>query len=213
MEKISVIMPVYNVEKYIKKSIESVINQTYENLEIIIIDDGTPDNSGKIADSYAEKDNRIKVIHKENGGISSARNVGLDAATGEYITFIDSDDIANSRQYERLYEVIKKFNVQVSFCKLQRFYENEEIKNQKIENEKFAIVDEKISPEKALEMMLMNNDVGNYVHTKMFKKELFDKIRFPEGKTYEDVATVYKAIDKANGIAYTNEKLYYYLIR
>lgn len=120
MEKISIVMPAYGVEKYIAKSIESVINQTYKNLELIIVDDESPDNSGKIAEEYAAKDERIKVIHKKNGGVASARNAALDIATGDYITFIDSDDYADVHQYETLYNMIKKHDVDIAFCELQR---------------------------------------------------------------------------------------------
>ena len=107
-ELISVIIPVYNVEKYIRYCLDSVINQTYKNLEIIIVDDGTKDSSGEIAEEYAVKDSRIKVIHKENGGLSDARNVGLDAATGKYIAFLDSDDVITLDFYEYLYNIIKE---------------------------------------------------------------------------------------------------------
>ena len=110
-ELISVIIPVYNVEKYIRFCLDSVINQTYKNLEIIIIDDGTKDLSGDIAEEYAAKDSRIKVIHKENGGLSDARNVGLDVATGKYIAFLDSDDVIAYDFYEYLYNLIKENNV------------------------------------------------------------------------------------------------------
>ena len=107
---ISIIVPIYNVEKYIKKCIDSIINQTYTNLEIILVDDGSPDNCGKICDKYKEKDDRIKVIHKKNGGLSDARNAGIDIATGEYITFIDSDDYVAENYIEVLYNLCKEQN-------------------------------------------------------------------------------------------------------
>ena len=127
MEKISVIVPVYKVEKYLRKCLDNIVNQTYSNLEIIVVDDGSPDNSGNIADEYAAKDNRVKVIHKENGGLSDARNTGLAVATGEYVTFCDSDDIPDVREYEVLYNLIKKYDADISFCELQRFCEGDEI--------------------------------------------------------------------------------------
>ena len=105
MSKISVIVPVYNVEKFIKRCLDSIINQTMRDLEIILVNDGSTDNSGKICDEYAQLDNRITVIHKENGGLSSARNTGLDVATGEWIAFVDSDDYIEKNMYEVLYEV------------------------------------------------------------------------------------------------------------
>lgn len=207
MDKISVIIPVYNVEKYFRKCLDSVINQTYKNLEIIVVDDESPDNCGKIADEYASLESRIKVIHKKNGGVSSARNVALDIATGDYIAFLDSDDIADVREYERLYEILKKFDADAAFCELTRYYDGEET-----QKEEYEIKDEKISVDEALKLILTNNNIGNYINIKLFKKELFDGIRFPEGKCYEDAATLYKVIGRAKSVAYTNEKLYYYLI-
>ena len=109
--KISVILPVYNVEKYLRQCLDSVINQTYKNLEIILVNDGSTDNSGKICEEYALNDERIKVIHKENGGISSARNAAIDIAKGQYITFIDSDDDVELDYIDYLYDILKKFNL------------------------------------------------------------------------------------------------------
>ena len=127
MDLISVIVPVYNVEKYLDKCIQSIVDQTYTNLEIILVDDGSPDNSGAICDEWAEKDNRIKVIHKANGGLSDARNAGLDIATGEYIAFVDSDDYIELDFYDKLYNVIKATNCDISICNLRKVYENNNV--------------------------------------------------------------------------------------
>ena len=116
MPKISVIVPVYNVEKYLRKCIESILNQTFREFELILVDDGSTDSSGKICDEYALKDSRIKVIHKENGGASSARNAGLDVAKGEYIGFVDSDDWIEMDMYGELYRLIKENNTDISVC-------------------------------------------------------------------------------------------------
>ena len=135
-ELISVIIPVYNVEKYIRYCLDSVINQTYKNLEIIIVDDGTKDSSGEIAEEYAAKDSRIKVIHKENGGLSDARNVGLDVATGRYIAFLDSDDVISLDFYEYLYNMIKEKDYDIAECEFFRI-SSDDIENvQKILDEK-----------------------------------------------------------------------------
>ena len=135
-ELISVIIPVYNVEKYIRFCLDSVINQTYKNLEIIIVDDGTKDSSGEIAEEYARKDSRIKVVHKENGGLSDARNVGLDIATGKYIAFLDSDDVISLDFYEYLYRLIKENDYDIAECEFLRI-SSDEIENvQKILDEK-----------------------------------------------------------------------------
>lgn len=118
-EKVSVIIPVYNVEKYLNRCVDSVINQTYKNLEIILVDDGSPDNCSRLCDEYAEKDDRVNVIHKENGWLSSARNAGMDIMTGDYVTFIDSDDYVKENMIERMVELMKEHNadvVQVGYC-------------------------------------------------------------------------------------------------
>ena len=119
MEKedlISIVIPVYKVEKYLEKCVESVINQTYKNLEILLVNDGSPDNCPKICDEYAQKDNRIKVIHKENGGLSDARNAGIDVAAGKYIAFVDSDDYVSNDYIEYMYNLIKEYNTQMATC-------------------------------------------------------------------------------------------------
>lgn len=215
MEKISVVVPIYNVEKYLPKCIESIISQTYKNLEIILVDDGSTDNSGKIIDEYAKKDSRILAIHKPNGGCSSARNYALDIATGSYIAFADSDDILNEREYEVLYNLIKKHDADISFCELQTIsteefeqYPNIELKQRKKEE----LFEKTITPAEALNLMILNSEVGNYVALKLFKKELFEGHRFADKVYYEDVALVYKVIAGAEKIAYTNEKLYFYQI-
>lgn len=117
---ISIIVPVYKVENYLSKCLDSMICQTYKNIEIILVDDGSPDNSGKICDDYAKKDSRIKVIHKENGGLSDARNAGLKIATGKYIGFVDSDDYISVEMYEKLYNQAKKEDADIACCNYYR---------------------------------------------------------------------------------------------
>lgn len=213
MEKISVIVPIYKVEKYLSKCIESIINQTYKELEIILVNDGSPDGSGKIIDEYAAKDPRIIVIHKENGGCSSARNCALDIATGSYITFADSDDILNEREYEVLYDLIKKYNADISFCELETISSEEfELYPNINLNKKEIVFEKEYSVEDALKEIILNGNVGNYVPIKLFKKELFNDLRFTDKVYYEDVALLYKVVARANKIAYTNESLYYYQV-
>lgn len=122
---ISIIVPVYNVEKYLKECIDSVISQTYKNLEIILVDDGSTDKSGEICDEYSKKDSRIKVIHKENGGLSDARNVALDIAKGEYIGFVDSDDYVEKDMFETLYKLAEEHNTEISSISFYKTLENE----------------------------------------------------------------------------------------
>lgn len=129
MDLISLIVPVYNVEKYLCECIDSILSQTYKNFELILVDDGSPDNSGKICDEYAEKDSRIKVIHKENGGVSSARNVGLDNANGEYITFVDSDDTVDKQYLELMYDKITEDNYDICISNSKYLLEGLSLKN------------------------------------------------------------------------------------
>lgn len=208
MEKVSVIVPIYKVEKYLRDCLESIINQSYRDLEIILIDDGSPDNSGGIADEYAGKDSRIKVIHKQNGGVAGARNDGLRMATGKYVTFVDSDDILHLRQYEILHSLIWQTGADIATCEKQDFVDGTLV-DLKTECEMRG---SEISKDDAIVQMVCNKDVGNYFMLRMYKIELFDGIQFPEGKVYEDVATLYKLVDRAKKIAYTDQKLYFYRV-
>ena len=202
---ISIVVPIYNVEKYLPKCIESILNQTYKNFELILVDDGAKDNCGKICDEYAQKDNRIIVIHKENGGLSSARNAGIDIAKGEYIGFVDSDDWIQSEMYEKLVYLIENYNADIAQC---------EFINAPYE-------DIKIQPEEEVIKTFTNieglNNLYNdmYVSTvvawnKLYKTSLFKEIRYPNGKIHEDEGTTYKLIFNAKKIVYTNQKYYYY---
>lgn len=207
-ELISVIVPIYNVEKYLTRCIDSIINQTYTNLEIILVDDGSPDNCGKICDQYAEKDSRIKVIHKKNGGLSDARNAGIDIATGQYIAFVDSDDFIDTNMYEILYENIKKTNSDIAIA---NFY-------------KFAIEEEIIKIDKQQEITVYNREemfqhmYDNYLLTvvawnKLYKRHLFSELRYPVGKIVEDSAVIHYLIDKSTKIVITDLPLYFYYQR
>lgn len=206
---ISIIVPVYKVEKYLENCILSLLNQTYENIEIILIDDGSPDNSGKICDEYAEKDERIKVIHGENAGVSVARNIGIENASGQYLAFIDSDDYVEKTMIERLYTLIKNNEAAISACNVIKFIEGEELKtNENLEEKtKFCSVED------AIVLTILDDNFGNFVCNKLFKKELFKEIRFPTDRRYEDVATTYKLLCKADKIAVTTFEGYYYLTK
>lgn len=204
---ISVIIPVYKVEKYLEKCINSVCNQTYKNLEIILVDDGSPDNCGKLCDEYAKKDNRIIVIHKKNGGLSDARNVGIKIATGEYIAFVDSDDYVSNDYIEYMYEMIKKENAQISICGILQVWKNTKIENQ--EHKKYL----KLNTESALENLLYSEGIEIAAYGKLYSKNLWDNICFPKGKVYEDTAIMYKLFDKADVIVYGDKKCYYYISR
>ena len=133
-KKISIIVPIYNVEQYLDKCVESLVNQTYKNLEIILVDDGTKDKSGEMADLWSIKDDRIKVIHKKNGGLSDARNAGIKIATGEYITFMDSDDYINYRMYEILMNNLEKYNADISVCAVKKVYKEDVVNEKQVVN-------------------------------------------------------------------------------
>ena len=210
MEKedlISIVIPVYKVEKYLEKCIQSVINQTYENLQIILVDDGSPDNCGKICDEYAKKDHRIEVIHKSNGGLSDARNKGLEIAKGEYIGFVDSDDYIEADMYEVLYNLLKQYNADVSICNFYTVSQGKiSIKN----------ADNGINEYNRIEILkeiLLDKNIQSYAWNKLYKKELFDEIKYPIGKKYEDIGTTFYLLEKCNKVVVTGKSEYYYINR
>lgn len=203
---ISIIVPVYKVEPYIHRCVDSILKQTYKNLEIILVDDGSPDDCGKICDEFAKKDLRVKVVHKENGGLSSARNAGLDIAQGEYISFIDSDDYIVENFIENLYKLCMDNNVEIAECDFEKFEDDIEKKNN---------IEEVVNIYSSDEMQKRLYDEA-YVRTivvwnKLYKKNIYSDLRFPLGRIHEDEYTTYKAFYKCNtNIAVTNLKLYYY---
>jgi glycosyltransferase involved in cell wall biosynthesis len=208
--KISVIVPIYNVEIYLVKCIESIINQTYSNLEIILVDDGSPDNCGEICNYYATKDNRIKVIHKENGGLSDARNVGLDFANGEYINFIDPDDYIHEKFYDTLINLAISHNADIAQCDFLKVYENGSTNTDMALNERISVLNN---------IEALNNLFNDYyvtttvVWNKLYRKELFTDIRFPKGKINEDEFTTFKVLFNSEKVVTTSKPLYYYLQR
>lgn len=207
-ELISVIIPVYNVERYLTKCIDSVIKQTYTNLEILLINDGSTDNSPKICEEYKNKDRRIKVIHKQNGGLSDARNVGIENAQGKYITFIDSDDDIEVDYIKYLYNLIEKYNTHMSIAAYTVVSKDKKINiGQGYEEEK--VLDEK----KCLERLLCEQGLSVSACAKLYEKSLFENIKFPKGKLCEDNGTTYKLIMKCNKIAYGSKSVYNYYKR
>ncbi len=200
-ELISIVVPIFNVELYLPRCIDSLINQTYKNIDLILVDDGSPDRCGEICENYQFIDHRIQVIHKKNGGLSDARNVGIKAARGNYITFVDSDDWVVPDFIEYLYMNLKKFETDISicnFCKTSTYpFEPESNKKEIVE------VLDSIS---ALRQLNGRNGV-NLVSAwaKIYKKELFNDILFPIGKIHEDDFISYRIISKANTICISNK--------
>ena len=201
---ISVIIPVYNVEKYLRKCVYSVINQTYKDLEIILVDDGSTDASGSICDEFIKLDKRIKVIHKENGGLSDARNVGIDIANGDYIAFLDSDDWIDIKCYEKLYKIIKKYDADIACCNFRKAYKETEELEHSSKEQVYSNIDalKEIYLNKGLQMIVAWN--------KLQKKELFIDKRYPKGKIHEDEFLTPKILYDAKKIAYTDDELIYY---
>ncbi len=207
IKKVSIIIPVFNIEQYIGRCLESILCQTYSNIEIIIIDDGSVDDSGAICDEYMLKDDRIKVIHKDNGGLSSARNAGIDIAIGEYLVFVDGDDWIDKRYVEILVWAIEDTDASIACCGSSRVYE---------ENNFFkdSAVDIKVySSESAIENMCYLREINCAAWGKIFIIDLFRDIRFPVGKIYEDMAIVYKLFDRAQKIVYVEYMGYFYYHR
>lgn len=205
-EKISVIIPIYQVEKFLNKCIESVISQTYKCLEILLIDDGSKDNCPKICDQYAKEDKRIKIIHKENGGLSDARNMGIKNAKGDYIFFLDSDDWVDQRIISHLYMLIKKYDADIAECQYEKVYKEDAIINNE-DKEEIKVY----TPKESLENLITERS-GNRVVSwnKLYKKKLFNQIEFPMGKIHEDEYTTYKLLYQCKKIVVTNLKFYYY---
>lgn len=202
--KISVIVPIYKVEKYLNRCVDSIINQTYQNLEIILVDDGSPDNSGLISDEYASIDHRVKVIHQSNGGLSDARNAGIDIATGDYIGFVDSDDFIHPDMFRDLYDRIQKHDADIAQCSYRAVTEDTFI-DPGADNEKV------INNLEALELIYTRYNVDYVVAwDKLYRKHLFDSIRFPKAKIHEDEFTTYKLFYLSGKIVVFDKKYYYY---
>lgn len=205
-ELISIIIPIYRVEKYLKECIDSVINQTYKNLEVILVNDGSPDNCGNMCDEYARKDKRVKVIHKKNGGLSDARNHGIDMATGKYITFIDSDDYVDLKYIEKLYDSIKKNNTKISQCNILKVNDKKEI----IEKVGYSENNVKSGKELIKDIYYEHWAENIVVWNKMYSIELFEKIKYPVGKIHEDEYVTYKILYYIDKVSIVNEYLYCY---
>ena len=204
---VSIIIPVYKVEKYIDRCVTSIINQTYKNLEIILVDDGSPDNCGKICDDYAKMDERIKVIHKENGGLSDARNVGIESAKGNYISFVDSDDFIEKDMIELLLKEIEENNCDISICGYYKTYID---KDEIIDNSKEIFIMNNIE---AIDKMNMLGSYDVSAWGKLFNINLIKDTRFPVGKLSEDWFVMYKIFYNASRICYNPNPKYHYVQR
>ncbi|MCT4287903.1 hypothetical protein CMU71_15445 [Elizabethkingia anophelis] len=202
---ISVIVPVYRVEEFIHECVDSIIAQSFSNLEIILVNDGSPDRSGEICDEYAQKDKRIKVIHKANGGLSDARNMGLSVATGEFISFVDSDDIINPDFIQILYTNIG--DADLSFCLFKEFSDNEIITYNLVEIKSLDI----ISSQRMLSELFQYHYPASVIAcSKLYKSSLWNNVRFPKAKVHEDEFVIHEILDQCDFISFVEAELYYY---
>ena len=208
MKDISVIVPVYNVEKYLSECIESILRQTYANYELLLINDGSTDNSLEICRYFEKKDKRVKVISKENGGLSDARNVGLDYASCEYVIFIDSDDYIADELFEVLYNEIKRVDGDVSICGYIRIDDEKKVitcdypKYNSIYNNNNGMLE-----------LLKQGEIKTQAWAKLYRKRLFDNLRFDVGKYHEDVFIMHKIFGRVNRSITINRALYWKMIR
>lgn len=206
-EKISIIVPVYKVEAYLSECIESIIHQTYRDLEIILVDDGSPDKCGEICDRYAAKDERIRVIHKKNEGVARARNDGIECAGGDYISFIDSDDWIAENAYEVLYQGLKQYDADCSVGKCVTVIDKNGVLTPK--KSKTSPISCETSLE-AMKRVLLN---GSAVWNRLFKREVFLNIRFPLDRINDDEVTALHAYAECKKIVFLDQETYYYRIR
>lgn len=210
MDKVSIIVPVYNVETYLSYCVDSLRQQTYKNIEIILVDDGSTDSSGEICDQYAREDDRIKVLHIENGGLSNARNTGVKESSTDWIVFIDSDDYYDHRAIEYLVKLRDKYRVDLVATPVieVRDYENSDFLGDF--REKYS---GKLDRRTALEQMFYGNYVGTHSGGKLYKKEILLRFPYPNGMLYEDLSLAYEHIASCENIAVSTLNLYKYYRR
>lgn len=207
---ISIIVPIYNVKDYIDRCVNSIIDQTYKNLEIILVDDGSIDGSSVICEKWKVSDSRIQTIHKKNGGLSDARNSGIEAAKGEYISFIDGDDEIDSKMIAKLYHAIITNQSEVAMCRMEKIE-----KNRKFVTREFPDSNNKeilLSGTDAIRLLLLDK-IDCSACLKLYHRSIFDSLRFPYGKTNEDFAIMYKVFHNVDTVAYISDILYHYYYR
>lgn len=209
---ISIVVPVYNVQNYLCECVGSLLNQTYQNIEVILVDDGATDNCPQICDMYAENYENVSVIHKKNGGLSDARNVGLRSAKGEYIIFIDSDDYIDKKMLELLYGAAENNKASVSTCEYRKLYNKPVVEVENVQTTTTVLKGKDIIKE----LYLGNySNIGFVAWNKLYRTELFieNNIEYPFGRIYEDTFTTYKLLYHADEVAIVNSPLYNYRIR
>lgn len=204
MDLISIIVPIYNVEQYLNQCLQSVCSQSYDNLEIILVDDGSSDRSSELCDEWAEKDSRIHVIHKQNGGLSDARNTGISCAKGEYIAFVDSDDWIEKDMYQKLWSELQQNNAQIAACKIVKVFEATS------EEQKIYSKQKIFTSKEALQTLLKGQDFCAVAWNKLYRRDVIGDIRFPVGRLHEDEFFTYRVIANASRLVLVPEAKYYY---
>lgn len=207
-DKVSVIVPIYNVEQWLDDCVNSIVKQDYRNIEIILVDDGSTDNSGIICEEWKQKDERIIVIHKKNGGLSSARNAGLDICQGDYVTFVDSDDYIQPDTIQCMLKDIKEKKVEVVRCAMNKIIKGKSVESKDVYNEKMYLKNELLDG-----FYYYKEGLCGSVCDKLFKAELFEGLRFPEGINSEDYYALFNIFLKIDKMFYNNKCLYNYRIR
>ena len=206
---VSIIIPVYNVQDYLARCVDSVLAQTYTDLEIILVDDGSIDISGDICDEYALHDARVRVIHKENGGLSDARNAGLDVARGNYVAFIDADDYVHPSFVELLLKTINETGAQIAVSTWQELKDGDKPRKVKTKRPRCTI----LTQEEAISSVFYQKKLNHSACSRIFETQLFNNLRFPEGILYEDLAIIYPLLCKVEKVALINTPMYYYMHR
>lgn len=197
---ISVIVPVYNVANFLNDCLTSIINQSYNDIEIILVDDGSTDQSGEMCNKFAAKDERIRVIHQNNGGLSNARNVGLDVAKGKFVVFVDSDDYLHQKMIEKLYNAVVSWKADIACC---------DYTSIEFHNDSYSEI-EVFKQRDAISKLFDDYGFQCFAWNKIYKSSLFEHIRYPERKLFEDIATTYQLFKRVNRVVYIKEKLYFY---
>lgn len=204
---ISVIVPVYKVELYLHQCVDSILNQIYTNLEVFLVDDGSPDNCGAICDEYASLDSRVRVIHKDNGGLSDARNAALEVCTGDYIAFVDSDDWIEPQMYSDMMTMMLEQRVEIVFCTVREIIDGE-----------FAGVryryfsDDTVMDASEAQKYALKDEIAAAVWMRLCRKECFEQVRFPVGRNYEDIAVTFLPFEHAEKVGFLDRPLYNYRI-
>ena len=208
--KVSIIVPVYNVENTIERCLESLVKQTYKNIEILLINDGSQDNSLNICEEYKNNDNRIKIINQENKGLSGARNTGLNIANGDYICFVDSDDWVEKDFVQYGINLVVKNNVKLAIL---GYYNSTETKDEFTTKGWISKQEKIITNEEAMRLLVEDETIKSHAWDKIYSKELFKKIRFPENKNFEDIYIMHKIVEKCEKIVLSRQPKYHYYIR